>query len=113
VASRFKQLVAFQRAVAIADELHACVKRWPDADQRTIGQQATRAADSVGANIAEAAGRWTKAERRRFLLTARASLYETEYWLDRARARGLRTPRAAAHLDEAFRTLNGLIRRHS
>src|SRR3954447_4399335 len=111
--SYYKRLVAFQRAVAIADGLHRCVKTWPERERRTMGYQATRAADSVGANIAEAAGRWSKAERRRFLLTARASLYETEYWLHRAPARGLQVPDAASGLDEAFLTLNGLIRRHS
>jgi four helix bundle protein len=72
-----------------------------------------RAIDSVGANIAEAAGRWTKAERRRFLVTARGSLYEAEHWIDRARARQLILPSNLDRLDIAVKALNGLIRRHS
>src|SRR4051812_16162157 len=77
------------------------------------GSQLNRAADSVGANIAEAAGRWTKAERRRFLLNARGSLYETENWIDRARARHLPLPESADNLDRLAHALAGLIRRHS
>jgi four helix bundle protein len=72
-----------------------------------------RAADSIGANIAEASGRWSKAERRRFLITARASLYELEYWIDRAAARNLRLPPCAGRLDAIARPLSGLIKRHS
>jgi four helix bundle protein len=78
-----------------------------------MGRQLNRAADSVGANIAEAAGRWTKAERRRFLLNARGSLYEAEYWIERAEARSLALPRSIERLDQITHALNGLIRRHS
>ena len=70
-----------------------------------------RAADSVGANIAEAAGRWHTPDRRRLLIVARGSLYETEHWLTRAQARGLELP--DTDLQELARTLHGLIRRHT
>ena len=76
--SRYKDLDAFKRAASLADDLHAAVRRWPRLDQRTLGTQLIRAADSIGANIAEASGRWTKAERRRFLLNARGARYELE-----------------------------------
>ncbi len=112
VHSRYKDLDAYKHAVALADGIHACVRGWPETDKRTLGVQLLRAADSIGGNIAEAAGRWTKAERRRFLLNARGSLYETEHWLDRARARPLRIP-DETHLDLIVHALSGLIRRHS
>jgi four helix bundle protein len=111
--SRYKDLDAFKLAAALADGLHGCVRTWPSLDERTLGPQVIRCADSVGANIAEAAGRWSKAERRRFLINARGSLYETEYWIDRAAARGLRLPASVAKLDQIAHALNGLIRRHS
>ena len=110
--SRFKDLDAYRHAAALADAVHACVRTWPMLDQRTLGAQLLRSADSIGGNIAEAAGRWTKAERRRFLLNARGSLYETEHWLDRAHARKLPIPETA-NLDLIVHALTGLIRRHS
>jgi four helix bundle protein len=113
VHSRYKDLDAFKLAAALADDLHRSVRTWPVHEQRDLGAQLLRCADSVGANIAEAAGRWSKAERRRFLVNARGSLYETEYWIDRARARGLELPATTANLDRVAHSLAGLIRRHS
>ena len=73
--------------------------------------QLLRSADSVGANIAEAKGRWHIPDRRRFLFVARGSLYETEHWILRAEKRGLLETGFAARLEEVARALNGLIRR--
>ncbi len=72
-----------------------------------------RAADSVGANLAEAAGRWHTPDRRRFLLIARGSAYELEHWLLRAHARGLIEDDAGAQLREMHRVIQGLVRRHA
>jgi four helix bundle protein len=113
VHSRYKDLDAFRRAAVLADEIHRHVRIWPQLDQRSLGAQLTRAADSVGANIAESSGRWSKAERRRFLINARGSLYEVEYWSDRAIARSLPLPEMAGRLDAIARPLSGLIRKHS
>ena len=76
----------------------------------SVGLQLIRSADSVGANIAEAAGRWTAADKRRFLLIARGSLYETEHWIDRARVRGLIRTDESDRLAEIARALNGMIK---
>ena len=78
-----------------------------------MGRQLVRAADSIGANIAEAMGRWTLPDAKRFLLIAKGSVNETEHWLLRARARGLVSNEYDELLNEAGRTLNGLIRRRS
>jgi len=111
MASHFRSLVAYRVAADLADEMHVKVRRWSEYDRSTVGMQLVRAADSVHANIAESAGRWTKTDKRNFLMIARGSLYETEGWIARARARGLLTDDYDERIAEIARTLNGLIRR--
>ncbi len=73
--------------------------------------QLIRAADSVGANMAEAFGRERDPDRRRLLFVARGSAWELEHWLYRAAARGLPVPgEAMQRAREIGRMPNGLIR---
>jgi four helix bundle protein len=95
----------------LADGLHSVVWRWSSFDRWTVGVQLVCAADSVGANIAEAAGRRTDPEKRRFLIVARGSVLELQHWLDRAKARGLPLPPdAGGDAAELGRMLNGLVK---
>jgi four helix bundle protein len=57
-----------------------------------VGKQLIRAADSVGANIAEGDGRGTYADNRRHVRIARGSLNETKHFLRRAYRRGCWLP---------------------
>jgi four helix bundle protein len=91
--------------------MHHKIARWPAFDRWTVGIRMMRALDSIGANIAEAAGRWHRADERRFLLIARGSLCESEHWLLCAEERGLLPVGSSDRLQETARTLNGLIRR--
>jgi len=111
VSSDFQQLRVYRLATALSDEIYAAVERWPMLARTSFGAQLIRSADSIGANIAEASGRYSAADRRRLLIIARGSLYETEHWLKRAEARGLAPHGSAARLNEIGRLLNGLIRR--
>ena len=107
----FVQLTAYRRAVVLADDSRTAVLSWDSFDRWTLGQQLVRAADSVGANIAEAYGRWSYADRRRMLFIVRGSLCELEHWFMRAEARGLLTPPTAlGRAEEVGRMLNGLAR---
>jgi four helix bundle protein len=109
--SGFRNLAAYRCAVEVADELYAEVGRWRSFERWALGAQLVRAADSIGANVAESCGRWHVPDRRRLLFVARGSLYETEHWVLRAESRGLLTPGHSQRLEETARALNGLIKR--
>jgi four helix bundle protein len=109
--SKFRDLFAYQRAVALAHEIHTAVEHWPLFDRKAVGDQLVRAATSVGANIAEASGRWHEQDRRQLLFIARGSLLETEHWLAYCEQRGLIARGTATRVDEIARLLNGLIRK--
>lgn len=85
----FENLEIYQLASRMSDAVWAIVSEWSYFERDTVGKQLVRAMDSVGANLAEGAGRGSKADNRRFVYFARGSLYETKYWLRRAHRRGL------------------------
>ena len=85
----FEDLRAYKAAEELADLIWEIVSRWKPLAQDTVGKQLIRAADSIGANIAEGHGRKTYADNKRFVAMARGSLYETRHFLRRAHKRGL------------------------
>jgi len=112
VGGRFANLIVYREAVVLADDLREIVVTWETFDRWSLGIQLVRAADSIGANIAEALGRWHQADQRRLLFMARGSSFETEHWVSRAAARGLISPSPhATRIDEINRMLNSLISR--
>jgi four helix bundle protein len=111
--SDFRRLAAYQLAAEISDELAGTVTASPSFQLWSIGIQLMRAADSIGANIAEASGRWSRADQRHLLIVARGSLYELEHWLTRAQPRGLGAGGHEVRLAELARLINGLIKRQS
>jgi four helix bundle protein len=104
-------LHAYQHAGVLADAVFELTRRWPAYERGVMGFQFARAADSIGANIAEAAGRWHLQDRRRFLHIARGSLTETEHWIARAKARGLLGDELDVTVHKLGGALNGLIKR--
>lgn len=86
---RFEDLHIFKLAEKLADEVWNVVHHWNYFDKDTVGKQLVGSADSIGANIAEGAGRGTPADNKRFVRIARGSLHETRYWLRRAYNRNL------------------------
>ena len=73
----------------LADQVWTEVNRWNAFSRDVVGGQLARAADSIGANIAESFGRFHYGEKLQFLFFARGSLFETRYWLNRAMKRRL------------------------
>lgn len=84
-----EDLEVYRLAVRLADRVWEIVVKWPPFARDTIGRQLVRAADSIGANIAEAYGRFHYGERVQHLYYSRGSLYETRHWIHRSHTRGL------------------------
>ncbi len=89
MSAAFEELRVLQTAEQISDALWKQIIQWGSFAQDTVGKQLARAADSIGANIAESFGRFHFGEKLQFLYFARGSLFETKYWLNRVLARGL------------------------
>jgi four helix bundle protein len=87
--ANFENLRIYELAEKLADQIWISVIRWEAFARDTVGKQLVRAADSVGANIAEGSGRGSSQDYHRFLRIARGSLYETLHWLRRAYVREL------------------------
>jgi four helix bundle protein len=103
----------YQRAEAVADAVWDLCGKWTAFAKQTVGGQLVRAADSIGANVAEAGGRFHPSDVCNFFYFARGSLYETRYWLRRAVKRGLITEDQLAavmtELDQLAKDVNGCI----
>lgn len=76
MATELEDIRALQVAEKMADEIWSVVVEWKYFERDVIGKQLARSADSIGANIAEAYGR--------FHFYARGSIFETKYWINRA-----------------------------
>jgi four helix bundle protein len=87
--SDFENLKVYQLSEALADEIWEVVMGWDRFPRDTVGSQIVRAADSIGANIAEGSGRGSFQDNRRFIKIARGSLKETQHFLRRAYKRKL------------------------
>jgi four helix bundle protein len=85
----FENLRVYQLSEKLSDSIWKIARGWDQLAKDTIGRQLIRAADSIGANIAEGTGRGSFQDNRRFVRNARGSLYETRHWLRRAHARRL------------------------
>ena len=98
----FEDLKVYQLAETLADDVWVIVIAWDAFARDTVGKQIVKAADSIGANIAEGTGRGSYQDNRRFVRIARGSLYETRHWLRRAYKRKLLS-------DEQIRKLKPII----
>lgn len=89
MSTSFEDLRVLKSAEEIADAVWKRVSNWEDFPKDVVGKQITRSTDSIGANIAESFGRFNFGEKLQFLYYARGSLFETKYWLNRAKVREL------------------------
>ena len=110
MATELEDLKILQAAEGIADAVWKRVAEWDEFARDVVGKQLARSTDSIGANIAESYGRFNYGEKLQFLYYARGSLFETKYWLNRARIRELMRAEEvndyATRLSDVARQLN-------
>ena len=110
MSATFEDLRVLKSAEEIADSIWKIVVRWDEFAKDVVGKQMARSADSIGANIAESFGRFNFGEKLQFLYYSRGSIFETKYWLNRTRIRGLIMPEKVDeyvnHLTDLARQLN-------
>ncbi len=102
---RLEELEVYTLAEEIADSVWESTGRWESFTRDTVGKQLARSADSIGANIAEAYGRYSFLERIRFCYYARGSYMETRYWIRRVRMRNLLNAAQLQALDDKMSQL--------
>src|ERR1700712_802637 len=100
-----EDLRVYALAEQLADLVWETVAAWETFPKSTVGHQLVRAADSVGANIAEGYGRASAVDHQRFIRIARGSLYEVRHFLRRADKRGLLTKELRAPLQRLLKEL--------
>jgi four helix bundle protein len=110
MSATFEDLRVLKSAEEIADSVWKVVVQWEEFAKDVVGKQMARSADSVGANIAESYGRFNFGEKLQFLYYSRGSIFETKYWLNRTRVRGLMDSKEVdeyvSRLTELARQLN-------
>jgi four helix bundle protein len=108
----YRRLVAWQKALDLADRVYDVTEEWPAREMYGLCSQVRRAAASVPANIAEGQGRGSPGDFGRFLDFAYGSLCELETHLALAQRRHF-VARAEfdavlADSDEVARLIRGL-----
>jgi len=78
----YKDLIVWQKAHALAKQVLYSLKNFPKSDEaRIIKQQLIRSILSVPSNIAEGFGEYKGNSYRNYLIIAKRSLSESDYWL--------------------------------
>ena len=69
--THFETLRVYQLSETLADTIWRIVEKWRPFPRDTVGKQIVRAADSIGANIAEGTGKGMLPDHRRYVRVAR------------------------------------------
>lgn len=113
MARHYKDLIAWQKALALVSALYDATESFPKRETYSLTDQMRRAAISVPSNIAEGQAHYTNREFRHFLRRSRGSLAELETQVLIARQRDYLSESQAAELlkrsAEVSRVVSGLI----
>lgn len=78
MALKLEDLIVYQLAMKIGDEVWDLAINFDSFVKNTLGYQITRSADSIALNIAEGFGRYHYKENKQFCMYSRGSLIETK-----------------------------------
>lgn len=113
VVQSYRDLIAWQKAIELADAVYRATSRFPAQEVYGLTSQIRRSAVSVPSNIAEGQAKLTSGEFMAFLSHARGSLAELETQLILAGRLGYMNGAIAGDLEckaaEVGRLMNGLI----
>jgi four helix bundle protein len=107
----YRELRAWQSAMALAEEICRTTKTFPAEERYELASQIRRAAVSVPSNIAEGWGRYGQKEFARFVGIAQGSLCELETQMLLSRSFGYISAEVLAHVEAQCSALNLLLRR--
>ena len=110
---KLKELTAYSVAVELSAFVWKIVNAWDWFNKKTLGSQWVEATDLISANIAEGFGRFHKKDKVKFYYNARATVYESINWKDKASERKLISEKEnnfiSDHLDKLPKEINNLI----
>lgn len=106
---RFEDLVAWQRAITLAEKVHGLIRSSDIAKDRVLADQLWRATVSVASNISEGFERYSRVEFARFLSIARGSCGEVRCQLVLAQRVALATRERTTPLLEEANELSKII----
>ena len=113
MAKSYRDLIAWQKAIAFVTDLYRVTRDFPKDELYGLTSQLRRAAVSIPSNIAEGQARLSKLEFKNFLSHARGSLVEVETQLEIAKnleyLKEDVSKNLAIKLTELARILNGLL----
>src|SRR5689334_17485281 len=114
MADSFRDLVVWQKAMALATEVYRVTEHFPRAEMYGLTNQLRRAVVAVPSDIAEGKGRLSKREFIQMLARARGSLFEVVTQIEIGKnLQFVDEPsfaRVSQQCAEVGRLLNGLIR---
>jgi four helix bundle protein len=111
--SSFRDLLVWQKAMALAERVYQFSKELPRDDQLVLGHQIRKSCISVPSNIAEGFGRHSTPEYIHHLRFSKGSINEVQTQVELARRFGLgreaETATIITDAEEIGRMLNGLV----
>ena len=114
MAESYRDLLAWQKAMALVTEIYRATDSFPAREVYGITNQLRRASVGIPSDIAEGKGRLSKKEYVQMLSRARGSTLEVQTQLEISRNLGFVDQVSFEHLlakaDEVGRLINGLIR---